>query len=414
MFPDYSELPGSDGLIMLFFQLLMFVWFYLLICLLQIRICKKESFAAGCGTFGSFLMFQTVRLYLPAIPLPVLIAAALLQAALLLLTALYVRRYRRTYLSAMSFKEGFDMLPTGLCFYAPGGMVKMVNYKMDSLFTQITGEKLSDAEAFFRNLSDCAYPCCISGGEEPIICLDDGTAYSFTHHTVTANGVQMHELTAADITALYNITKELEQKQKRIRLINRRLKALNSTVRYVIMEKELLRIKVRVHDELGQALLLSRRFLQQPDAVDEREMLSLWKRSFGLLLTEKQELWQKPYQVNLRRAELLGLRMEIHGKLPEEEHLIPVIDTALSVHMTNVIRHAEGTCAAVTITEQEQSYTLSFTNDGRPPVNGVRETGGLGNLRRITERIGGGMKIRTLPAYELILKLPKIQKEHIT
>ena len=41
------------------------------------------------------------------------------------------------------------------------------------------------------------------------------------------------------------------------------------------------------------------------------------------------------------------------------------------------------------------------------PEKGIRESGGLLNLRRMVERAGGGMKIRSLPAFEMALKLPR-------
>ena len=74
--------------------------------------------------------------------------------------------------------------------------------------------------------------------------------------------------------------------------INAVLKENNETVWYtsvqvqsdehgadLIMEKELLAIKTRIHDELGQSLLLGRRFLTSPDKVDADQMLSQWRRA---------------------------------------------------------------------------------------------------------------------------------------
>ena len=391
--------------------LTVFAWSYLLICLLQIRICKKESAAAAAATVVSYLLYCFL-VHFREIPLLLIAGGFLLQLALLTATTRYTYRKYRSHLSAMSFKEGFDTLPTGLCFYRADGMPKMVNLKMNSLYAAITGEHLSNAEDFFRSLTDAVYPCSVSGGEQPIICMPDGTAYSFTHSMIEVRGEQIHELIASDITELYNMTKDLEVKQKQIRQINRRLKALNSTMRYVIMEKELLSIKTRIHDALGQTLLLSRRYLLAPEQVDAAGLISQWKNSFGLLLHEERETWQVPYLVNTQQAALLGIRLTVQGTLPEEEHLIPVIDTAIAVHTTNVLRHAEGKCAEIRVEDTGPFYTLHFTNDGIPPRSGIKETGGLSNLRRMTERIGGGMKIRSLPAFELVLKLPKQKSEH--
>ena len=49
---------------------------------------------------------------------------------------------------------------------------------------------------------------------------------------------------------------------------------------------------------------------------------------------------------------------------------------------------------------------MRFTNNGRPPAAPVKETGGLANLRRRIEAIGGTMTINSAPQFEMILHLP--------
>ena len=404
---DYYSWDALQGVLMLIAFMFVFTWTYLLIRLVQIKICGKQCAAISLCAVLSYLFYHNLREHISEWPLRVCIISFSFQTVVAFITAVFIYRQEKTHLSAMSFREGFDTLPAGLCFYTAGGMPKMVNYRMDSLYFNITGEHLSNGEEFWQKLSDGAFPCSISGGEQPMICLQDGTAFSFMHSVIKVKNEDVYELIASDVTGLYNLTKELEEKKKRSQQINARLKALNSTMRYVIMEKELLAIKTRIHDELGQSLLLGRRFLTSPDKVDADQMLSQWKNTFGLLLNEERENWQTPYLVNTRRAELLGVKLTIEGNLPEEEHLIAVIDTAIAVHTTNVQRHAEGTEAYIRTEEDERFYTVYFTNNGKVPEKGIRESGGLLNLRRMVERAGGGMKIRSLPAFEMALKLPK-------
>ncbi|WP_044976088.1 sensor histidine kinase [Ruminococcus sp. HUN007] len=404
---DYYSWDALQGVLMLIAFMFVFTWTYLLIRLVQIKICGKQCAAISLCAVLSYLFYHNLREHISEWPLRVCIISFSFQTVVAFITAVFIYRQEKTHLSAMSFREGFDTLPAGLCFYTAGGMPKMVNYRMDSLYFNITGEHLSNGEEFWQKLSDGAYQCSVSGGKQPIICLPDGTAFSFMHSVIKVRNEDVYELIASDITGLYNLAKELEEKKKRSQQINARLRALNSTMRYVIMEKELLAIKTRIHDELGQSLLLGRRYLASPDKVDADQMLKQWKNTFGLLLYEEREDWQKPYLVNTRRAELLGVKLTVEGVLPEEEHLIAVIDTAIAVHTTNVQRHAEGTEAYIRITEDERFYNIYFTNNGKAPEKGIRESGGLLNLRRMAERAGGGMKIRSLPAFEMALKLPK-------
>ena len=56
---------------------------------------------------------------------------------------------------------------------------------------------------------------------------------------------------------------------------------------------------------------------------------------------------------------------------------------------------------------------MRFTNNGTPPCAPVKETGGLANLRRMTEKTGGTMTINSSPQFEMILHLPeKAQEEY--
>ena len=62
------------------------------------------------------------------------------------------RRFRRTSISHNSVKESLDNLPTGLCFSNLNGMIRLSNYRMNSLSHIIAGEELQDAKTFFEQL----------------------------------------------------------------------------------------------------------------------------------------------------------------------------------------------------------------------------------------------------------------------
>ena len=157
-------------------------------------------------------------------------------------------------------------------------------------------------------------------------------------------------------------------------------------------------------------LLMTRHFLAAPGQTDTKEMLSLWRRNIALLKNEERERWQEPCFFSLTHADSLGIRIEMNGELPEDETLLSVADTAITVHVTNVLRHAEGDTAYISIEKTPEGYVMRFTNNGKPPCEPVKETGGLANLRRLTEKIGGAMAITSSPQFEMILHLPEKAK----
>ena len=103
-------------------------------------------------------------------------------------------------------------------------------------------------------------------------------------------------------------------------------------------------------------------------------------------------------------AKTVGIAITIQGKIP------PVYSDllAVAIHecLTNTVKHAAGHRLDVTITKAEAMYVITLTNDGKPPIGFIQETGGLGNLRTLTEKQNGTMEIESAPTFLLTLRLP--------
>ena len=84
-----------------------------------------------------------------------------------------------------------------------------------------------------------------------------------------------------------------------------------------------------------------------------------------------------------------------------------MIEQAISTHVINVLRHANGHVAMVHIWEDEKAYDITFTNDGDAPTGEIQETGGLGNLKRQVEALGGKMELSASPRFKMMLTSPK-------
>jgi len=178
------------------------------------------------------------------------------------------------------------------------------------------------------------------------------------------------------------------------------------------MSRELMQLKAELHDALGQSLLLSRRYLLDPGSTDPEEVRSAWLNDLRLLDSARPESWQKPYYLQEKQAQALGVRLELVGELPGENRLIPAVETALRVHVTNVLRHAGGSRATVVSRREGEDWILTLLNDGMPPRLPIREGGGLGNLRSRVEALGGGMELGPGPEFRLRLRLPAGEEEY--
>ncbi len=283
-----------------------------------------------------------------------------------------IAKWNRTHISATSIKEALDILRKawdGLCSGQANGLIK--------------------------------------AGPEPIYELPGGRVYSFRQEEISLEVGTVQAIFATDVTEEYALTRELAKKQRQVGIINARLKALLGTIEYVTMSRELLQLKVALHDNLGRSLLAAKRYVLNPEGVDPKDLFAIWKQNLSHLIGEGPEEWQVPYYIAKKEAATLGIDLQIVGTLPEEETILSVIDQAISTHVINVLRHANGHVAMVQIWEEEKEYNITFTNDGDAPTEPIRETGGLGNLKQQVEALGGSMELSASPRFKMILTIPK-------
>jgi signal transduction histidine kinase len=342
-------------------------------------------------------------IHLKAVPTALLCLALLAFAVAL---RFRLGRWSRSHISAMSVKEAFDRLPAGLCYYLPGGRIKLSNASMDAVSQEISGAPMMDPEGLWRGLEGGSLPVSLRGGDAPMIRMKNGRVFSFRHRVLDTELGPVHELLAMDVSGDFALNEELAMKQAKARELNLRLKALLESIEYLTMSRELMQLKAELHDALGQSLLLSKRFLLDPGSTDPAEVRSAWLNDLRLLDSSRPESWQKPYYLPEKQAQALGVRLVIIGELPGENRLIPAVETALRVHITNVLRHAGGSRATVACRRVGDEWYLTLTNDGMIPRGPIREGGGLGNLRSRVEALGGSMEIDCAPGFRLQLRLP--------
>ncbi|MCR5337806.1 MAG: hypothetical protein K6E75_04540 [Lachnospiraceae bacterium] len=317
--------------------------------------------------------------------------------------------WRSRQLSSFSIKESLDWLPEGLCYYRPDGLPKLVNRKMQEISLQITGRPLLNADAFWQFLcQEHGHEKAVSlqGEENPVWQLEDGTTLSFLRRKTEVDHRDIYEILSVDITKEYKVAKKLRKKGAKESEINRRLRQVSRNLTQMTIEQEVLGMKISVHDNLGQVLLQTKRILKNRDRQQEENVLKQWGKIVRLMGNERPENWQDAYVEAFRKTSLLGVRIQVNADLPESKEARTLINMAVTACATNVIRHAKGDEIEINGAKNEDVYTVVITNNGQPPKQKVRESGGLKNLRDEVERFGGVMKIQSKPRFALILILP--------
>lgn len=309
--------------------------------------------------------------------------------------------YRENTIDRFSIKEGVDQISSGLCFYIKGGRVILANSRMNALCHTIAGHALQDAEAFWKQLSGGEVQPGVKRlafGLYPSFRLPDGTVWSFAREELEG----FIQLTAADTTQQQALTDELQDKNLDLAALNLRLRKHGENVDELARSRERLETKVRIHGELGQALLAARRYLL--DETTQEPPVDIWRRNIAMLRKEMEaKKAEDPLMILQKAAASAGVQLMILGQLPEKAECRQLFLLAASETLTNAVFHAGARKLRIDLTETESRWTMRFTNDGAKPEKPITEGGGLGSLRRKTESIGAVMTVESSPEFALII-----------
>ena len=314
-------------------------------------------------------------------------------------------QYRKNILTRTAIKEGIEKISSGLCFYEESGRVVLMNHRIDTLCHEIVGRDLQNAALFWEILSGGEILETVerlSDGENPSFRLADGSVWAFSREDLGG----IIQLAAGDITGLQAINDELKEKNTALAALNKRLREYGENVDELTRAKERLEIKSRIHRELGQALLASRRYLLN-ETDNQNPPIERWQQIIALLRKEAEpQENESPMAMLNRAAKATGVRLEITGELPQDNDVQKMFVQAAAEALTNAISHANAKTLYVHFLHDVYDYIGQFTNDGAQPTENIVEGGGLSSLRRKIEREGGMMMVDSVPEFTLTVTLP--------
>lgn len=389
-------------------------YLYLLYDLLALLLCYFLVQCIAARTSDGFKHATVLSVFaesfvsLPKWLITLLIAA--LTAVMVLLFRNH-RRFEKTQITLMSVKEATDSLPSGLCFYLPSGQLLMKNLAMDRFCLAATGDSLISGDQLRRQL----FAGALADGREmkmiggtPIIRLPDGTSWSVAERESPFEETTAHMLLVTDVTEQMQKIRSLRDLQRKLTALNEQLVIYNREIVSLTAERELLAARVRLHDEMGADLLTIRRYIESGGTPkDQADIEARLRRNLNFLMTGQASLARDEYELMLETAEKLGVRVVVTGELPPKDPQKHVVATAIHECLTNTLRHAHGDELTIAAVEREESFVITFSNNGDQPVEPIREKGGLSSLRKLAENAGGSLLISAAPTFSVTLTLPK-------
>ena len=374
-------------------------------CMSAVRCHRRFAFAV-CLAIAS-LDFAVLAVLLSRLPESETLspvpwtAAALSLTALSLFASFTLWHKSRRQLSPVSIKESCDHLPSALCFAWENGLPCLKNLKMDELSHLLTGEALLNANDFWKTME-----------LQPIVTLENVQTWSFERVRLGMSGKTVYQITGTNITGEAQLQRELEEDNLRLKNMNRRLRQYGQDVQEATREKEILRAKTRVHDELGHALLQTRQFLSDTQG-DAESVCAAWRQNVRLLLGKYADEQRFDAFAQLARAaQAIGVTIERRGVFPAEgTESAQLVETAAHECLTNLVRHAGGTRLEIIGEKVASGWRIHYLNDGSAPSGPIVEGSGLTALRARTEAAGCAMDIEYAPHFELTLTLPQERRE---
>ena len=300
-------------------------------------------------------------------------------------------------------KEAFDHLPCGVCFFDKNGIVTLRNYQMHRLVFALTGKDLQS----FSELNDFLS----ENTENGVFTFDNDNVWQFSQETVTLReGTDYIQITATDITELYQRQKELEQDNRRLEEYARRMRRLSKNIKQLIREEEILNMKMRVHDDIGRSVIATRQFLEQGRPMEELD-LTVWKNAVKLLKHDSELAEERgSFDSLMSAAKSIGVHIIIDGDFSGNTSADKLVVAAVRECMTNAVRHAHADELYVKLNTENGKLTANISNNGDLPKKKITEGGGLSSLRARIESNGGEMKVSAENEFELFVNVP-IKKE---
>ena len=102
----------------------------------------------------------------------------------------------------------------------------------------------------------------------------------------------------------------------------------------------------------------------------------------------------------------MDVTVETRGELPENRELADSFAEIAAECVTNAVRHGYASCVQIRFF-QNDCWRMTVTDNGIPPASPIREGGGIGEMRRRIDRLGGVLTLYTVPRFRIEISVPK-------
>ena len=319
---------------------------------------------------------------------------------------------RISSINASSVIEAVEKIDCGLLFTDIDGIPVLVNENMKALSREIFAHDYTNVPKFYERIEACAdlgIASRIDFTGDPTFILKNNEVWSFERKLLDDKSRKYYEVIAQNVTAIYRQGEDLKIKNAELEEVEYRLSGIYKNLAEVRQQKELLSYKLAIHDELGNSILKGNRILGMDTVSDEdkENFVKSWKETLLSLRSNVHQggkTGENLYEDIVKTAKDLGVRLIIKGDRPMHSE---VLSLAIREAVYNAIKHAGADIVIVEGVLEDGFYRFDISDNGcRSPKN-FTEGGGLTNIRRTLESIGGSLKVSVNEHVVLHITIPK-------
>ena len=335
--------------------------------------------------------------------------------ALLFFCAIFIYKEVKRNLSSINrttIFHGINEVDEGLMFGAENGATVLINRKMEELSEKMFSKYPVNADIFWEKISnyESTYDCRrLKEYKNPTFSFDNGEVWTFERRMIEDEMRKYSEILSRNVTDVYNKYIKLRRENEKLKQLETELSEKLKNVAERNNQEELLKYKVRVHDQLGSAVLNTRLFLRahESENTSVEEILKIWENtSKGFRENTHKEATDSDadyLKEVLNQAEAFGVNLVIEGDFPSNSKLCIRI---LKETMYNSVRHGYAHEMKVVCYRNGSFLHIRIADDGVAKGPTITEGGGLSSIREYIENNGGMMRVTVKRGVELDFDLP--------
>ncbi|MBO4242872.1 MAG: hypothetical protein J5883_06300 [Clostridiales bacterium] len=295
-----------------------------------------------------------------------------------------------------SIKEAIDNLSNALAFSEKDGNPVLVNRKMDELYTMLTGHGFENALEVWDTINSNAW---VKTHERmAVVRFSDGTIWRFVLTDLQSEHGDYIQIDGTDFTEIYTYTYKIRLNNIKLQEQYKRQRNILTNIVDLNREKEIVSLKMNIHDELGRCLIATDQYLSSGEKEDFTDLKKQWNSAISYLEGMSKEEISSSKQEILDIAALIGCTIEGSGDEPETERSSKLMTAAAREALTNAVRHAHADMISIVSQKKDGYYDVTITDNGTVSFDincEIMEGEGLKNLRNRLEQEGGSLDILT-------------------